>query len=236
MSASLILAVIAIVVSGSSALFAGLTALATHRTAKATQSSAEATQRAADAAVEQTKLQDQMRRAASQPYVWVDVRPDDDNGGMIFLLVGNSGPTVATNVRVTFDPPLPDTGIFKDGTSFARLSNGLASLPPGRTMAWVLGPSYAVGTETAGWVKHQITVCADGPLGPLEPLEYSITLNDLLHTELAPRGTLRGIASAVADVASQLRSREAYGALRRTPRPSEPPPDTGPRDDSTATT
>jgi hypothetical protein len=60
--------------------------------------------RAADRAVRsaeaQTKIQQQLRIDAAQPYIWVDVRPDDVTGTLLNLVIGNSGPTVATNVRV----------------------------------------------------------------------------------------------------------------------------------------
>ncbi len=38
-----------------------------------------------------------MHEDAAQPYVWVDLRPDEH--AQLLLLVGNSGPTVATDVR-----------------------------------------------------------------------------------------------------------------------------------------
>ncbi len=54
----------------------------------------------------QTALQRQMHRDAAQPYVWVDVRPDDGHGQLIKVVLQNGGPTVATDIRVTFTPPL----------------------------------------------------------------------------------------------------------------------------------
>lgn len=55
---------------------------------------------------EQTVLQRQIQQDAAQPTLWVDIRPDDQSGGGLILFVGNSGPSVATDVVVTFDPGL----------------------------------------------------------------------------------------------------------------------------------
>jgi len=75
--------------------------------------STRAATRAARAAEEQTKIQQQLRVDAALPYVWVDVRPDDATGTLLNLVVGNSGPTVATNIRVRVDPPLPSIDQLK---------------------------------------------------------------------------------------------------------------------------
>jgi len=61
--------------------------------------------RSAKASREQTKQQKQAAKDAAQPMLWVDVRCDDGQGQALVLLLGNSGPSVARNVRVIFDPP-----------------------------------------------------------------------------------------------------------------------------------
>lgn len=69
--------------------------------------STRAAARAARAAEDQTEIQRQIRIDAAQPFVWVDIRPDASTGILLNLIVGNSGSTVATNVRVTADVALP---------------------------------------------------------------------------------------------------------------------------------
>jgi hypothetical protein len=39
--------------------------------------------------------------------VWVDIRGDDGQDQALLLLLGNSGPSIARNVKVTFDPAPP---------------------------------------------------------------------------------------------------------------------------------
>jgi hypothetical protein len=81
-------------------------------------------------AKQQTKSQQKLHEDAAQPYVWVDLRPTDGDGHIMLLVVRNEGPTVATDVQIAFDPPVPtrwDASKDED----ARTSITLASMPPG---------------------------------------------------------------------------------------------------------
>jgi len=46
------------------------------------------TGRVAHAAGEQTNIQRQLRLDAAQPYVWVDLRPDEATGTLVNLVIG----------------------------------------------------------------------------------------------------------------------------------------------------
>jgi hypothetical protein len=154
-------------------------------------------------AVRQTK---QMRKDAQRPFVWVDIRPDDEDGQTLLLIVGNSGPTMARNIRVSFSPPLP-TGdaALESAVAQQRLSVGLASLAPGRQLAWALGASHQV-SDNDEWSDHAMTVLADGPFGPLDPLKYTFSIRDILDTRITSPGTLRGVTRAINHAGSQPRS------------------------------
>jgi hypothetical protein len=76
------------------------------------------------------------------------------------------------------------------------LRRGIASLPPGRLMQWVLGVAHQV-IEDGYAIAHTATVRADGPFGPLDPLSYTIQLDDLRHVLAVPPGTLNGIRVAI---------------------------------------
>ncbi|WP_406514021.1 hypothetical protein OG851_40445 [Streptomyces sp. NBC_00161] len=53
----------------------------------------------------QLALAERIHREQNEPYVIVDIQPDPD-GGALLLVVENTGPTVARNVRISCDPPL----------------------------------------------------------------------------------------------------------------------------------
>ena len=70
--------------------------------------------RSAKASEEQTDIQREIARQSAQPYVWADIQPDRQQGTLIHLIVGNSGPTVARNVRVTIVLRLRNVGFKKE--------------------------------------------------------------------------------------------------------------------------
>jgi hypothetical protein len=80
------------------------------------------TRQQARAARQQTRLQQQMREDQAQPYVWADIRPNDQSMHLIKLMIHDEGPTTATNVTVTFDPPLPCEIGGAETTSEYRIS------------------------------------------------------------------------------------------------------------------
>jgi hypothetical protein len=157
--------------------------------------------RAAKAAEHQTAIQQQLRIDAAQPYVWVDVRPDDATGTLLNLIVGNSGPTVATGVRVQIDPPLPSIDQLKPRASAAqnRLDEGLASLAPGRTLVWPLGQGFNLLKDDVRQV-HTLTVSCDGPFGRVPPVAYDVDLSEWRGVLDRPRGSLHQLTAAVKDL------------------------------------
>jgi hypothetical protein len=170
-----------------------------------TERAANASRSQATTSKEQTALQRQLRIDAAQPYVWVDLRPDEEHGGLLLLVVGNSGPTVATQVKVTFEPALdlPTTQTFKAAEARQLLARGIASLPPGREMRWNLGVVHQLISDGYA-IGYTATVQAVGPFGPIPPLTYTINLDDLRHTLAVPDGTLHGVADAIRKLADQL--------------------------------
>ena len=148
--------------------------------------------RSAKASREQTKQQKQAAKDAAQPMLWVDIRGDDGQGQALVLLLGNSGPSIARNVKVILDPAPPSTLDIKPILEILR--QGIASLPPGRTMQWALGAAH----NTSDWDAHKayrIRIEAEGPFGPIEPLEYAISVDDLNGSHASPPGNLHAVAA-----------------------------------------
>lgn len=179
------------------------------RSASAAEASSEAAQRSLDVAAEQlrtsTAAQNESLRlareqlasavaaqaAATQPYVWADLRSRDD-AGMLVLVVGNTGPTVATDVRLVFEPPLRQI-VPKDRADLAaeiekKIGSGIGSVAPGRTFVWNLGVTYAFFPDPDAVPALKVTVTAIGPAGALDPLSYPIDLEDLRHQAARPSG------------------------------------------------
>jgi hypothetical protein len=107
------------------------------------------------------------------------------------LLLGNSGPSIARNVKVTFDPAPPSTLDLKPILEI--LKQGIASVPPGRTMKWALGAVHNPGD----WDAHKayrVRIEAEGPFGGIEPLEYVLSIDDLHASRAAPLGNLHAVA------------------------------------------
>jgi hypothetical protein len=160
--------------------------------------------RAADTAEEQTRIQRQLRIDAAQPYVWADMRPDDASRIIFNLVVGNSGPTVATDVHVKIDPPLPAIEQLKDDADSAQelLASGISSLPPGRTFTWALGQGFNLLNEQ-GRQAHTFTITAKGPFGEVPPLTYVLDLAERRGQQAQPGDTylltkaIRELANAI---------------------------------------
>lgn len=172
--------------------------------------SAKAAQRSAEIAAEQYEATLASNREARQPHVWTDLRARDD-GAILEIVVGNSGPTIARDVRVTFDPTLastaPDDAKEDAREVEARCHEGLGSLPPGRVFKWSLGivwrhfpengavpvPAYAVTVE-----------CRDIEGNEIPPIQYVINMEDLKHQSASPRG-LASIAVPLSNAADSLK-------------------------------
>ncbi len=165
------------------------------------------TARAARAARAQTRIQEQVRKDAAQPYVWADIRPSPQHGQLLLLVVSNSGKTVATNVRVTV------TGIdHQQNGAIAQqvLQEGLPALPPGRELVWSLAQPWNFIKSEGHRVDFVIT--ADGPFGPVEELRYTIDLAGHRDTTGVPPGTLHGISDALSKLAKELSKSAQFSA------------------------
>jgi hypothetical protein len=153
--------------------------------------------RSAKASREQTKQQKRAPRDAAQPMLWVDVRGDDGQDQALVLLLGNSGPSVARNVKVILDPAPPSKVDIKPILEI--LKQGIASVPPGRTMKWALGAA----PDTVDSDSHKacrVRIEAEGPFGAIEPLEYVISVDDLNGSRAVPPGNLHEVAAELREM------------------------------------
>lgn len=196
-------AAIAAVAASVAVVIAFVALLYTRRAANAAKAQTELQERAVKAAIAQTDLQREVAQDAVQPYVWVDVLPDEAQGTLLHLVLGNSGPTFAHNARVTIEPPLPQSLPSGAVDGQRRLREGIKALGPGRRLAWALGVGYEVVEEDVPKL-HTITIDVEGPFGPLPQRVYEINLTDLRETHDAPEGNLHFVRKAIEKVANNL--------------------------------
>jgi HAMP domain-containing protein len=173
-----------------------------------------ATFQQARSARQQTELQGQMRVDSAQPYVFVDFRIDRTQAALVSVHLENHGPTVATNVRLAWQPELPERHHTNDG--FAALApRRLPSMPPGRIMTWALGFGADLMSDSTVPKEYLVTVEADGPFGPVEPLTYTLSLGDMAHQMTIPAGSLHKVEQAITRAAEKLATRQQ--AISRSP-------------------
>ncbi len=168
------------------------------RAARAGGRSAVAAERAAIATEEYVKVEKQLRVEAQQPYVWVDIRPDETTGVLLNLVIGNSGPTIARNVRATIEPPFEAIPQLRDRVETAQdlLARGISSLPPGRTLVWPLGQGFNL-LNNNGADLHKITIECDGPFGAVPAFTYALDLLDWKGHMDRPAGSIHELTRAV---------------------------------------
>jgi hypothetical protein len=79
------------------------------------------------------------------------------------------------------------------------LKQGIASVPPGRTMKWAFGAAH----DTSDWDAHKayrVRIEAAGPFGAIEPLEYVISVDDLHGSRVAPPADLHAVAAELHEI------------------------------------
>lgn len=154
----------------------------------------------------QTALQQQIRVDGAQPYVFADFRVDLTlTPAVITVHLENSGSTVATNVRLTWHPELPGKHAVGGDVGTPGLPPRLLpSMPPGRVMTWTLGRGQEVLQDDTVLREYLVTVEADGPFGAVEPLTYTLSLDDMSHVLVAPAGSLHKIEHAIREATTKL--------------------------------
>lgn len=156
----------------------------------------------------QTKLQRQIHEDSRQPYVWCDIGASTKLAGLMEIVLGNAGPTVATDIQVEFDPPLPRGGqTLGREDAEARLRAGIKFLAPGRKHIWNIGIGHEL-LQDAEPQPHRVTLRSRGPFGALPERSYVIDLADFRETAQRPEGSLhlvqeelKGLGTALKKIA-----------------------------------
>ena len=122
--------------------------------------------------------------------------------------MANEGPSVATDVHVTFEPPLQGTGdsTYLDQVQ-ERLRSGLGSLAPGRRLQWTVDVAHRVFSEGLPLV-YAVSITGEGPVGPMERLTYVVDLNDLRNAADSPSGSLHRVAERLKELTEVIADKE----------------------------
>ena len=179
-----------------------------HRSTEAAKRSADAAEASVGVTRDQLRATVDANVAAVQPYVWADIRGRGD-GQMIVLVVGNTGPTVALDVRLRFEPPLKSIVPVRNQGYVEivekRLGLGLPSLAPGRTHTWNLGSGQEIILDNGAELADvEVTISALGPAGEMSPLAYRIGLDVLGHQSSTPLG-MDAVGPALRDIDTTLK-------------------------------
>ncbi|MFJ2937894.1 hypothetical protein ACIO8G_34650 [Streptomyces sp. NPDC087219] len=144
------------------------------------------------AARSQLALQQRIHREQNEPYVIVDIQPDPY--GAMLLVVENTGPTVARDVRISCEPPLesgwaPEPG-QPDLTQVLRevLGQPIPLVPPRRRLTFLFDDENRFQNPTLPR-RYTFTVDANGPAGQVETVQYTVDLDAVKWALITERPT-----------------------------------------------
>jgi hypothetical protein len=159
---------------------------------------------------DQLALAQRVHREQNEPYVVVDLAADQPGTGLLALIIHNSGPTMARDVRIRFTPELESSLPQLTSRLQNALSRPISMLPPGRRLVY---PFDTHQRWEAGNLpmEFDVTVDATGPVGPVEQLTYKIDLRVLAESLVGerPHKHMEDRLGRIADKVEQLASK--YG-------------------------
>lgn len=144
------------------------------------------------------------REAQTQPFVVVDIEPGRVWMNWLTLVIENVGPTLAKEVKVTFDPPLTTTvkdNLLPDST---LLLEGIAALPPGRRVETLFDLSHD-RLQQGLPMRYRVTVSfLDFRGRAQESLPYDIDLSYLYDLEKIGEKNVHDLVNEVAKLRKEL--------------------------------
>ncbi|GAB2606595.1 hypothetical protein GCM10027168_44310 [Streptomyces capparidis] len=158
-------------------------------------------------AARQLALAERIHREQNEPYVIVDIQPDPHFGELL-LVIENTGPTVARNVRISCDPPLESGwNPVEDEPDLTQviqqvLARTIPMLPPRRRLTFLLDNRERLRNTELPRV-YTFTVTADGPAGPVETLEFTVDFDAVAWVLLEHRPT-EGIETELGKIGAKL--------------------------------
>lgn len=138
-------------------------------------------------AVFQVREARRLREEQARPWVVVDFEP----GWILWLTIENIGKTVATDVRMRFDPPLASTQSrpweWEESSTFTE---GIPLLPPGKKLRFFVDGITARLNDKDLPRQHDVSVDYHGPVKRKRPLNstYILDINHYWGSSPPPKG------------------------------------------------
>ncbi|MFV0135314.1 hypothetical protein ACLGIH_19190 [Streptomyces sp. HMX87] len=126
---------------------------------------------------EQLALAERVHREQNEPYVVVDIGPDQPGSSLLVLSIHNIGTTVARDVRIQVTPTLESSHAKFTPRLASALNRTIPMLPPNRRLVYAFDGPQRWSTDLP--MRYDFTVDAHGPQGAVETLTYTVDLEAL---------------------------------------------------------
>jgi hypothetical protein len=152
---------------------------------------------------EQLALAERVHREQNEPYVVVDIGPDQPGSSLLVLSIHNIGPTMARNVRIHVTPALESTHEKLTPRLVSAVSQVIPMLPPNRRLVYAFDSPQRWGSDLP--MRYDFTVDAIGPYDAVETLTCTVDL-EVLAGHLVGERPLKRMERHLGEIESRLKA------------------------------
>lgn len=158
---------------------------------------------AARAAFRQVREARALREEQARPFVVVDFALNPTTSFFFDIVVKNIGATLASNVKITFDPPIASTLDSSEQPigEWSWFHEGFPSIPPGKEYRAMFDTAPDRLERTDLPRRYDVTVEFDGPSGRETPLKQTLDLDVYHNGSSIDRYSTHHIAMALRAIA-----------------------------------
>jgi hypothetical protein len=155
-------------------------------------------------AVGQLREARRLRKAQSQPFVYVDIQLSRTVFGVLHLVIENTGTTLARDVRMSFTPALRTSLTDSELPGGSLLREGISVLPPRRRLEVIF--DYAAERDRAELpTKYEVVVIFSDSFGKeLEPLTYVVDFGHIYEAEYVRERSIDDMARALDEISKSV--------------------------------
>lgn len=146
--------------------------------------------------------------------LWADVKPHPEHRAMVYLFLGNAGPTVAHNVSLTIDPPIvPGQQPVRCIEAQREAARGVSAIPPNRTHEWALGVGHELISAPKQPKSFSLTITGRAGSGAALSETFTVPLDAIRHTSAAP-GAMESMARSLDELVVGLNGKTSGQPIR----------------------